>query len=191
MGYINTLKRIREGKTNYRKRKALLIGKHVFASVRVSNENIQIQIAKPSIEGDKILVSAHSRELLKFGWKGSRNSLPACYLTGLLLGLKASSKGIKDCILYVGNRGFSSRVASATKGMIDAGLNIPIDEDAIPSDDRIEGKHIADYALMLKEQDEDAYKARFSRILRQGLNPEDYPKHFAEVKDIIMERVKG
>ena len=188
MGYINTLKRIREGKTNYRKRKALLIGRHVFAAVRLSNENLQVQITKPKREGDQVLVSVHSKELIKYGWKGSRNSLPACYLTGFLVGLKALSKGINSCILYLSNRSFSSRVAAVIKGMLDAGLDIPIDEDAIPSMDRIEGKHIADYASKL---DEDEYKKRFSRILSLGLKPEEYPEHLNEVKNIIMERMKG
>lgn len=190
MGYINTLKRIREGKTNYRKRKALLIGRHTFATVRISNENLQVQITKPKKDGDQVIVSAHSRELIKYGWKGSRNSLPASYLTGYLIGLKALSKGIESCILYLGNRSFSSRVAAVVKGMLDAGLSIPIDEDAIPSMDRIEGKHIAEYASLLKV-DEEAYKRRFSRLLSLGLKPEDYPAHFNEVKNIITERMKG
>ncbi|GIU70708.1 MAG: 50S ribosomal protein L18 [Candidatus Nitrosocaldaceae archaeon] len=190
LGYINTLKRIREGKTNYRKRKALLIGRHTFATVRISNENLQVQITKPKKDGDQVIVSAHSRELIKYGWKGSRNSLPASYLTGYLIGLKALSKGIESCILYLGNRSFSSRVAAVVKGMLDAGLSIPIDEDAIPSMDRIEGKHIAEYASLLKV-DEEAYKRRFSRLLSLGLKPEDYPAHFNEVKNIITERMKG
>lgn len=190
LGYINTLKRIREGKTNYRKRKALLIGRHTFAAVRISNENLQVQITKPKKDGDQVIVSAHSRELIKYGWKGSRNSLPASYLTGYLIGLKALSRGIESCILYLGNRSFSSRVAAVVKGMLDAGLSIPIDEDVIPEMDRIEGKHIAEYASLLKE-DEEAYKRRFSRLLSLGLKPEDYPAHFKEVKNIITERMKG
>lgn len=188
MGYINTLKRIREGKTNYKKRKALLIGKHTFAAVRLSNENVQVQITKPKREGDHVLISVHSRELLKYGWKSSLNSLPACYLTGFLIGFKALSKDINDCILYLGKRSFSSRIAGVVKGMVDAGLNIPIDEDVIPPMERIEGKHIANYASQL---DKEVYNKRFSRILSSSLKPEEYPDHFNDVKNIIMESMKG
>jgi large subunit ribosomal protein L18 len=186
LGYIQTLKRIREGRTDYRKRKAILLGKHVFATVRISNENILVQISKASINGDVVLASAHSRELLKYGWKGSRRCIPACYLTGLLAGKKAKAAGIDSCIIYTGLRGFSSRIGACTKGIIDAGLDVPVGEDALPDEERISGKHIADYALMLKEEDEELYSKVFSAILARGLRPEDYVKHFNEVKDNIM-----
>lgn len=186
MSYINTLKRIREGKTNYRKRKALLIGKHIFATVHISNENVQVQIIKPNRSGDLVLSSTHSRELLKYGWKLSRNSLPACYLTGLLAGLKTLKSGVNELILYLSKKSFSSRVAAVVKGMIDAGLNIPIDEDVIPPADRIEGKHIVEYA---KSLDSEEYKIRFARILAAGMKPEDYYKHFNEIKNLIMKGV--
>jgi len=188
MTHAQVLKRIREGKTSYKKRKALLIGKHIFASVRFSNENLQIQITKPSKDGDHVLVSAHSRELLKYGWKGSRNSLPAAYLTGLLVGLKAVNKGINKCVLYLGNYSFSPRKGAAAKGMLDAGITIPIDETVIPDMSRIKGEHIANYASSLNPND---YNLRFSGILSSGLKPEDYPTHFDEVKSIILERVRG
>ncbi|MCS7140998.1 MAG: 50S ribosomal protein L18 [Candidatus Nitrosocaldus sp.] len=185
MGYIETLKRIREGRTDYRKRRAILLGKHVFATVRVSDENVMVQISKATMNGDVVLASAHSRELLKYGWKGSRRCIPACYLTGLLAGKKARANGIDGCIVYAGVRGFSSRVGACAKGLIDAGLDVPVGEDALPDDDRITGKHIADYARMLKE-DSALYSKRFSAILARGLRPEEYVKHFNEVKANIM-----
>ncbi|MEM0364102.1 MAG: 50S ribosomal protein L18 [Candidatus Nitrosocaldus sp.] len=186
MNYIQTLKRIREGRTDYRKRKAILLGKHVFATIRISNENIMVQISRASINGDVVLASTHSRELLKYGWKGSSKCTPACYLTGLLAGKKAKAAGIDGCIIYTGLRGFSSRIGACTKGIIDAGLDVPVGEDALPDEDRITGKHIADYAEMLKKEDEELYSRIFSRILARGLRPEDYVKHFNEVKDNIM-----
>ncbi|MEM2923512.1 MAG: 50S ribosomal protein L18 [Candidatus Nitrosocaldus sp.] len=186
MSYIQTLKRIREGRTDYRKRKAILLGKHVFATVRISDENVIVQISKASINGDIVLASAHSRELLKYGWKGSRKCIPACYLTGLLAGKKAKALGIDGCIMYVGLRGFSSRIGACAKGIIDAGLVVPTGDYALPDEDRITGKYIADYAEMLKEEDEELYSKRFSAILARGLRPEDYIKHFNEVKDNIM-----
>lgn len=39
---------------------------------------------------------------------------------------------------------------------------------------------------MLKEEDEELYSKVFSAILARGLRPEDYVKHFNEVKDNIM-----
>lgn len=186
MGYISTLKRIREGKTDYRKRKAILVGRHVFASIRISNENVIVQITKADVKGDRVLASAHSRELLKYGWKGSRKSMPACYLVGLLAGKKAKAKGIDSCIIYTGLRGFTSRIAACTKGLIDAGLNIPVDEDSLPSEDMVMGKHIVDYANLLKSHDTNVYNTKFSALIARGLKPEDYMEHFKDVKDNIL-----
>ena len=65
MAYSKILQRIRSEKTNYRKRKIMLMGKRDFITVNVTNENTQVQIVKPEIKGDKVLASAHSRFLLK------------------------------------------------------------------------------------------------------------------------------
>lgn len=181
MTYVRTLKRIRLDKTNYRKRAAVIIGRHSFATVKVSDQNVAAQLLKPTPTGDLVVASAHSRELAKHGWKGSFNSLPACYLTGLLLGKKAVANGTTDAILYTGMDHFTTRVAACVKGMADAGLNIPMSEESIPSEERISGKHIAEYASSLKE-DPDEYNSRFSALLKNGLKPEDYPSHFEEIK---------
>ena len=61
MAYSKILQRIRNEKTNYRKRKSMLMGKRDFISVNITNENTQVQILKPIISGDKVLASAHSR----------------------------------------------------------------------------------------------------------------------------------
>ena len=186
MSYTPLLRRIREAKTNYRKRKAILIGKHNFATVRVSNQNVQVQVLKPTKRGDEVLVSAHSRELLKHGWKGSRKSIPACYLTGLLAGTKAPANNVKECVLYTGNRIYSSRMAASVKGLLDAGVNIPVEKETIPSDDRLNGKHIADYAKGLKESDNKLYKSRFSALIKEDFAPEDYPANVERVKSSIL-----
>jgi large subunit ribosomal protein L18 len=78
MNYVHTLKRIRTHKTNYRKREALLISKQEFVTIKISNQNVIAQVLKPEIQGDIVRVSTHSRELRRYGWKGSLNSLPAC-----------------------------------------------------------------------------------------------------------------
>jgi large subunit ribosomal protein L18 len=89
MSYVHTLKRIRTDKTNYRKREAMLLGRQNFVTIKITNQNLIAQILKPEILGDIVKVSAYSRELRRYGWKGSLNSLPACYLAGALLGKKA------------------------------------------------------------------------------------------------------
>jgi len=185
LSFTPLLRRIREGKTNYRKRKGILIGKHIFATVRTSNENALVQILQPSKVGDQVLVSAHSRELIKHGWQGSRKNIAACYMTGLLAGTKAVAKGVKQCILYTGNRMYAPRIAASVKGLIDAGVNVPVDEETLPAQDRISGKHIADYANLLKA-DKQVYDARFSGLIKEGFVPESYPDHFNEVKMSIL-----
>ena len=142
MAYSKILHRIRSEKTNYRKRKAMLMGKHDFISVNITNENSEVQILKPIISGDRVLASAHSRFLIKDGWKGSRKNIPAAYLTGYLAGKKAVSKGVSNAILYSGTRKYTQRMAAALKGVIDAGLEVPADSETFPSEDRINGDHL-------------------------------------------------
>jgi large subunit ribosomal protein L18 len=179
--YVRTLKRIRLDKTNYRKRAAIIIGRHSFATVKVTDQNVAAQMLKPTPTGDLVIASAHSHELAKHGWKGSTNSLPACYLTGLLMGKKALAKGSDSAVLYIGKDHFTTRVAACAKGIADSGVNMPVSEESFPDEERISGQHIADYAQSLKENAEE-YKSRFSALLKNGLNPEDYPSHFEEIK---------
>ncbi|MEM0489452.1 MAG: 50S ribosomal protein L18, partial [Candidatus Bathyarchaeia archaeon] len=125
--YCVPYRRRREGKTNYRKRKALIVSGKPRLVVRGSLKNIiaQIIVAKP--HGDEVIVSAHSRELIKYGWRAPRGNVPAAYLTGFLCALKAKSMGVKEALLDIGLHTPSkgSRVFAALKGAIDAGLAIP------------------------------------------------------------------
>ena len=185
MVYTSTFRRIRERKTNYRKREKLLVGKKDFVTVNVSDENISAQLIRPELLGDKVMASVHSNELLSYGWKGSRKNIPSCYLVGLLLGKKCLQKKISSAILYIGKRHFTTKIAACLKGLSEAGLELPFSESILPSEDRIQGNHIADYAKKLKAND-DMYKSRFSSNLGSGLEPEKYPTHFSEVKDKIV-----
>ena len=142
MAYSKILRRLREEKTNYRKRGTMLIGKRDFITVNISNQNTQVQILTPGMTGDKVISSAHSRYLIEKGWKGSRKSVPAAYLTGYLAGKKAISKGALDAILYTGTKRYTQRMAAALKGIIDAGLKVPASEDTFPPEDRINGEHL-------------------------------------------------
>ena len=142
MAYSKILRRLREEKTNYRKRGTMLMGKRDFIAVTISNQNTQVQILTPGMTGDKVVSSAHSRYLLEKGWKGSRKSVPAAYLTGYLAGKKALGQGAKDAILYTGTKRYTQRMAAALKGVIDAGLQVPANEETFPPEDRINGEHL-------------------------------------------------
>jgi large subunit ribosomal protein L18 len=186
MGYVHTLKRIRTHKTNYRKRQALLISRQNFVTIKITNQNLIAQILKPEILGDIVKVSTYSRELRRYGWKGSLNSLPACYLAGALLGKKALEKGIDKAVLYIGSKPFTSRIAACMKGIVQAGVNIPISSESFPPEYRLNGQHIADYALKIKSEDTDKYNRIFSSIIREGLIPENYQTHVKEIAALIL-----
>ncbi len=142
MAYSKILRRLREEKTNYRKRGTMLLGKRDFITVNISNQNTQVQILTPGMTGDKVISSAHSRYLLEKGWKGSRKSVPAAYLTGYLAGKKAIGKGAKGAILYTGTKRYTQRMAAALKGVVDAGLEVPANEETFPPQERLNGEHL-------------------------------------------------
>lgn len=120
----------------------MLMGKRNFITVNITNENTQVQILKPEMTGDKVIASAHSRYLLNKGWKGSRKSVPAAYLTGYIAGKKALGQGSKGAILYTGTKKYTQRMAAALKGVVDAGLEVPADSETFPSIERINGEHL-------------------------------------------------
>ena len=142
MTYAKILCRIRDKKTNYSRRRNMLMGHRDFVTVQISNENTQVQVIHPELTGDKVISSAHSRFLIEKGWKGSRKNIPAAYLTGYFAGKKALEKGASSAIMYSGTRQYTQRMAAALKGVIDAGLEIPADTETFPADDRINGNHL-------------------------------------------------
>lgn len=191
--YCVPFRRRREGKTNYKLRKALVISGKPRLVVRNSLKNIVVQIIIAKPEGDEVIVSAHSRELTKkYGWKAPRGNIPAAYLTGLICGLKAKSKGVKEAILDLGLHSPSkgARVFAALMGVLDAKVNVAYGEEKLPDVNRIEGKHIAQYAESLSSNHEE-YARKFSKYLEQDLPPEDLPKHFAMVKAEIVAAFKS
>jgi len=179
-------RRKREGKTNYKKRIALLKSGRPRLVVRKSLLNITAQLVEYKPEGDKVLVSANSRELLKLGYKMSRGNITAAYLTGMLLGQKAKKKNIKQAVLDIGlnKRVKGSRVYAALKGAVDSGMDLPCSEEVFPSNDRIEGSHISDYAEKLKKENSEAYQKQFSLLIKNKV--EDIKKHVKETKEKIL-----
>ena len=180
-------RRRREGKTNYYKRYRMVLSGHPRFIVRKTLNYIWVQVAVAKPGGDQILAAAHSRELVtKFGWKGGTANTPAAYLTGLLAALRALEKNIKYAVPDIGlhrpTRG--GVVFAAIKAANDVGLKVPFNEEVVPSLDRIRGVHIAEYAKILKEKNLD--KIRFSKYYERGLDPENIPLHFDQVKESIL-----
>ncbi|MGD0145745.1 MAG: 50S ribosomal protein L18 [Nitrososphaerales archaeon] len=162
--YVPLLRRRREGVTDYRSRKRAITSHRVLLVVRVSNKNVTSQFVVPKVGGDSVVASAHSRELLKLGWHGSLKSTPACYLLGMLAGKKALANGVKEA---------------------EAGVEVPVGEEAFPSEERLTGKTIADYASKLSSESKEAYEKGFARLLKGGFKPEEYPAQFEKVKAAI------
>lgn len=186
--YRVPFRRRREGKTNYRSRRALVLSRVPRLVVRLTLKNAIIQVIEAESIGDKVVVSAHSRELVKtYGWKYSGGNIPSAYLTGLLCGYKALSNGVEKAFLDIGlhipSKG--TRLFAALKGVVDAGVEVPHSEDILPSENRISGEHIADYARQLSS-DPEVYKQKFSDYLSKGSKPEEMPERFSAVKDKIV-----
>jgi len=93
---------------------------------------------------------------------GSLKSIPAGYLTGLLFakkllgkfGSRRSEVGRKYIVdLGMARAKKGGRVFAVVKGLVDGGLDIPVDERVFPSDKRLMGEHmkIADVVLKCRE----------------------------------------
>jgi large subunit ribosomal protein L18 len=190
--YRVPFRRRREGKTNYRSRRALVLSRVPRLVIRLSLKNVLVQLVEAENIGDKVIVSAHSRELKKtYGWLSNCGNVPSAYLTGLLCGLKAINNGIETAFLDVGlhipSKG--TRLFAALKGVLDAGIDVPHSEDVLPDESRISGGHIAEYANQLASEPE-IYAQRFSLSLSRGLRLEDLPNQFVVVKDKITSSFK-
>jgi len=178
-------RRKRENKTNYKKRLGLLKSKKLRLVVRMFNKNITAQLIEYSPDGDKVVMFSNSKELeKKYGWKLSRSNMSAAYLVGLIIGKKAKGReAILDTGLY--NIMSGSKMYAALKGAVDGGLKIPCEKEIFPKEDKIQGKHVADYAKVLKNNEE-KYKKQFSLYLKNNIKPEDIEKYFKETKEKIL-----
>lgn len=152
----------RKEKTNYRRRKLLLKSGKPRLIVRKTLRNIIAQIALFEPKGDKVITTITTKDLKKLGWNYGNNIVTA-YFIGMLLGKKAQEKNIKEAILDKGIHRSTkgAKIYAVVKGAVDSGLKIPHGKDILPSQERIEGKHIAQYAEQLKKNQED-FKKQFS-----------------------------
>jgi large subunit ribosomal protein L18 len=180
------LKRRRMKKTDYYKRLKLLKSGRFRLVVRKSLNNILVQIVEYGPKGDRILASAMTKELRKYGWLGG-NNICSSYLTGLLIGYKAKRLGINEAILDKGLHPSTKgcKIYALVKGCLDAGIKIPIDENVLPNDERIFGKHIENYAKTIKK--EGGHKNIFSLYKEKGLDAENISEHVSNVVNKIKE----
>jgi len=139
-------RRRREKKTNYNRRLKLLKSGEYRLVVRKSNNLIRGQIIKYEKSGDKTILSSKSSDLSNLGWKGHSGNVSAAYLTGLLLGRKASNKKIKKAIFDIGLQESTkgNRIFAFLKGFLDSGINVPHSTDMFPDEERIKGKHMGE-----------------------------------------------
>jgi len=178
-------RRKREGKTDYRARLGMLKSGSLRLVARISLRNIMLQIIKYESEGDVTLVAVHSNELKKFGWNYGKTNISTAYLLGMLAATKAKKAKISEAIFDCGLRKAMKRgvLFAILKGAIDGGLNIPHNEEAFPSDERIRGEHIEKYT---KSLDKESFKKRFSGYEKTGIKPEDIKRQFEAVKEKII-----
>jgi len=154
-------RRRREGKTNYRKRLRLLLGRKPRIVVRITNRRVIAQFIEYEPDGDRVMLSVSSDMLRNYGYLGDLNNTPASYLTGILFARNCLDSGYSSGILDIGLRVPSrgSRVFAFLKGVVDAGMDVPHSPEVFPDESRIRGEHIAEY-----------YKGAKKRFQSRGLS---------------------
>jgi large subunit ribosomal protein L18 len=190
--YRVPFRRRKQGKTDYQARRALVLSKKPRLVVRDTLRNMIIQVMNAKATGDEVIAYANSIELAKtYGWKSDCGNLPAAYLTGILCGYRANAKGVKEAVFDVGLQAPSkgAKIFAALKGILDAGLTIPHNEEILPNEQRIKGQHIVDYAKQLASNPE-MYQKRFSKYLSRDFKPEQITEHFSLVKEKIVSSFK-
>ncbi len=132
-----------EARTDYKARLALLKAGKPRIIIRKTNQYIIVQAVHSEGAQDYIIKGRTSKDLLGKGWpaakQGSLKSLPAAYLTGILLG-KAIKDKTTEAILDIGmNRNIQkSRIYAVLRGILEAGVEIPHSKDALPTDKMLE-----------------------------------------------------
>ncbi len=137
-------RRRREGVTDYARRLALLKSRKARLVVRKTNKFVLAQVVEYAVDGDKSIASFSSKSLEKqFGFPGKCNT-PSAYLTGAAVAKKSIAKGVKEAVADFGRQSLTkgSVLYAALKGAVDAGLGVSFSEEVLPSQERIEGKHL-------------------------------------------------
>lgn len=174
------MKRRRTGRTDYRQRLDILRSGKPRLVIRRTNKHFTAQLVRYDEDGDEVDASAHSNELRDHGWKAATGNTSAAYLTGYLLGTRT---GDVESVLDLGMEKVDegSSIFAVAAGARDAGIDVTVGDDVVPSEDRIRGEHIAAYA---DEGDFSSYEER-------GLDPADLPEHFEETRDNIAQEAQS
>jgi large subunit ribosomal protein L5e len=92
-------RRRRQGKTDYRARRTMVLQDKTKYNqpkyrlvVRITNRDVITQIVHSKIAGDEVLMAAYSHELPAFGVKVGLTNYAAAYCTGLLLARRTLAK---------------------------------------------------------------------------------------------------
>ncbi len=137
-------RRRREGKTDYRKRLALLKSHKTRLVVRRTTSRTIVQFIDVSEAGDVVRAAATSMELKKFGWASAHANTPSSYLAGLLAARRAVKAGVGEAVLDVGlsKPVKGGGVFAALKGAVDGGVKVPHAAEILPPKERLSGAHI-------------------------------------------------
>jgi len=175
--YTVPMRRRREARTDYHQRLRLLKSGKPRLVARKSNKNVRAQLVTTGPQGDEIAASAHSQDLAEYGWEAPTGNMPAAYLTGLLAGLRALEAGVEEAVLDIGLNSPTpgSKVFAVQEGAIDAGLDVPHNDDVLAEWSRTRGEHIAEYA----DQQDGLYSGEFDAT--------DLPAHFDETRETLLE----
>ena len=182
--YVVQYRRKREGRTDYKKRLEMLKSRKARLVIRLSNKRVLAQVVEYKEEGDNVLATADSNDLAEYGWKYSGKNLPAAYLTAYLCAKRSIAAGNKEAVLDTGLHPSvkGSKIYSALKGAVDAGLDVPKNDVILPDQKRISGENIAQYASSM---DKKTYETKFSGYLKSGADPKNISQSFKEVKEKI------
>jgi len=172
------MRRRREVRTDYHQRLRLLKSGKPRLVARKSNRHVTAQLIVTGPNGDETVASAHSSDLAEYGWEAPTGNLPSAYLTGLLAGKRALDAGLEEAVLDIGLNSPTpgSKVFAMQEGAIDAGVEIPHNEDVLAEWPRNRGEHIAEYA---EQRDEPLYGGDFDAT--------ELPEHFDDVREELLE----
>ena len=176
--YNVPMRRRREVRTDYHQRLRLLKSGKPRLVARKSNRHVTAQLIVTGPNGDETVASAHSSDLAEYGWEAPTGNLPSAYLTGLLAGKRALDAGLEEAVLDIGLNSPTpgSKVFAMQEGAIDAGVEIPHNDDVLADWPRNRGEHIAEYAA---QRDEPLYSGDFDAT--------ELPEHFDDVREELLE----
>lgn len=192
--YKVPFRRRRESKTDYHARRRMVrSGQHRLV-VRKTSTRIIVQLMEALPEGDRCVATADSQQLKDFGWHGGVKNISAAYLTGFLAGYRALKAGTDNAIADIGliKPIPGSRVFSAIKGAVDAGISIPCSEKMYPQEKRIRGEHIAAYAKELSANQPSLFKRQYSKLSKTRVDLTKLPEMYdATKKKIVAKFARG